>query len=72
LKCGTHTIILLNKKIFKPFFIPTSKAKTFQELCEETWKQGVWATQVEVVAAATVFQVPIYFLSLSEKITSGM
>ena len=58
---------MLNKNIFKPFFIPTLKAKTFEELCEHIWKPGIWATQVEVVAAATTFQVPIYFVSPSEK-----
>ena len=53
---------LLNKRIFKPYFIPTS---TFEELCEHNWKPGIRATQVEVVAAATIFQIPIYFISPS-------
>jgi len=50
-----HTIILLNKNIFKPFFIPSSEAKTFHELCD------IWAIQVEVVAAATAFKVPTLY-----------
>ena len=49
-----HRMVLLNKNIFKQFFIPTLKAKTFEELCEHNWKPGIWATQVEVVAAATI------------------
>ena len=60
-----YRMVLLNKSIFKPFFIPTSKVQSFEELCEHNWKPGIWATQVEVVAAATIFQVPIYFISPS-------
>ena len=26
---------------------------------------GIWATQIEVVAAATIFEIPIYFISTS-------
>ena len=62
-----HRMILLNKDIFKPFFISSLKAKTFEELCEHNWKPDIWATQVEVVAAATTLQVPICFVSPSEK-----
>ena len=51
-----YTMVLLNKRILKPFFIPTSKVQTF-ELCEHNWKPSIWATQVEVVAAATVFEI---------------
>ena len=55
-----------NKGFFNPFFTPSSNIK---DLCEQNWKSGIWATQVEVIAAATVFRVPIYFISLS---TTGM
>ena len=61
-----HRMVLLNKNTFKPFFIPTLKVHTFEKLCEHNWKPGIWATQV-VVAAATLFQVPIYFISPSTK-----
>lgn len=54
-----------NKSVFKPFFIPSSNIKTVEDLCEQNWKSGIWATQVEVIAAATVFHVPIYFISPS-------
>ena len=57
-----YRMVLMNKSTFKPFFIPTSKVQTFEELCEHNWKPGIWATQVEVVAAATVFELPIYFI----------
>ena len=60
-----YRMVLLNKRIFKPYFISTSKVQTFEELCEHNWKPGIWATQVEVVAAATIFQIPIYFISPS-------
>ena len=60
-----YRMVLMNKSTFKPFFIPTSKVQTFEELCEHNWKPGIWATQVEVVAAATVFEIPIYFISSS-------
>ena len=66
-----HRMVLLNKNIFKPFFILTLKAKTSEELCKHIWKPDVWATQVEVVAAATTFQVPIYFVSHPKKIING-
>ena len=49
-----YRMVLLNKSILKPFFIPTSKVQSFEELCEHNWKPGIWATQVEVVAAATI------------------
>ena len=34
-------------------------------MCKQNWKPGVWATQVEVIAAATVFNVPNFFISPS-------
>ena len=55
-------MILLNKSDFLPIFIPRATAKTFEEHCKQVWMPGTWATQVEVVAAATVFNVPIYFM----------
>ena len=58
-------MVSLNKSILKPFFIPTPKVQTFEELCQHNWKPGIWATQVEVVAAATIFKIPIYFISTS-------
>jgi len=60
-----NRIIFRNKNIFRPFFIPTSNIKTVEDLCDQNWKSGVWATQVEVIAAATIFHVPIYFISPS-------
>ena len=49
-----------NKHNFKPFLI--------QELSIETHvrnmrKLGTWGTQVEIIAAATLYQVPIYVAS---------
>lgn len=54
-----HRTITLNKITFKSYFIPSSSIKTIEDLCQQNWKPGVWATQIEVIAAATVFRVPI-------------
>ena len=42
------------------------------EHCQETWMNtvcvatpGTWATQVEVIATATIFRVPVYFCLVS-------
>ena len=60
-----HRTITLNKTTFKPYFIPSSSIKTIEDLCQQNWKPGVWDTQVEVIAAATVFCVPVFFISPS-------
>lgn len=60
-------MILLNKSDFSPFFIPGTISKTFEEHCKQVWVAGTWATELEVVAAATVFGVPIYFMIRSGK-----
>ena len=38
---------------------------TIDQHCKQNWQPGTWATQVEVVAAATVFAVPVFFTSQS-------
>ena len=60
-----YRTITLNKNAFKPYLIPSSNIKTIEDLCQQNWKPGVWATQVEAIAAATVFCVPIFFISPS-------
>ena len=62
-----HQTITLNKNAFKPYLIPmiSSNIKIIEDLCQQNWKPGVWATQVEATAAATVFCVPIFFVTPS-------
>ena len=60
-----HKTVTLNKITFKPSLIPSLNIKTIEDLCQQNWKPGVWATQVEVIAAATVFCVPVFFISPS-------
>jgi len=52
-------MVAKNKSNFNPYFIPMKDADTIEQHCETNWQSGVWTTQVEVIAAATVFQVPV-------------
>ena len=56
-------MVLLNKNIFSAYFIPMTNVHSIHQHCECNWMSGTWATLVEVIAAATVFSVPVYFLS---------
>jgi len=60
-------MVAKNKSIFTPYFIPRNDIDTIEQHCETNWQSGVWATQLEVIAAATVFAVPVFFLELSAK-----
>jgi len=60
-------MVAKNKNTFRPYFISTKTVDTIEQHCETNWQSGVWATQVEVIAAATVFHVPIFFLERSAK-----
>ena len=60
-------MVAKNKSIFRPYFTPRKDADTIEQHCETNWQSGVWATQVEVIAAATVFHVPIFFIECSAK-----
>ena len=59
----------LNKTIFASQFIPDAykqtttlplKPATFQEHLRHQLRTGTWGTQVELMATATLFQVPVY------------
>ena len=56
-----------NKEIFLPFFIPTANINSLDQHCARMWISGTWATLVEVVAAATVFMIPVYFVTQSRE-----
>ena len=51
-----------NKDVFSTFLIP---AGNMEEHCMCVCTPGTWATQVEVVATATIFRVPVYFCLVS-------
>lgn len=61
-------MVFLNKSIFSAYFIPTTNVHTIHQHCECNWMSGTWATLVEVIAAATVFSVPVYFVPLTEEL----
>ena len=52
----------LNKRVFSTFLIP---AGNIEEHCISVGTPGTWATQVEVVATATIFRVPVYFFTIN-------
>ena len=54
-----------NKETFQEFFIPTADVTNIDQHCACMWMSGTWATLVEVVAAATVFMIPVYFVTQS-------
>ena len=68
-----HTLLLrfecLNRIIFESQFIPddnqqqtnsSSKQKSFEEHLRHQLRSGTWGTKLELMAAATMFQVSVY------------
>ena len=55
----------LNKSMFSAFLIPTVNSPTIDEQVEHRMLPSVWGTHVELIAAATLFQLPIYFCTHS-------
>ena len=56
-----HRMENLNKDIFSPYLISGVNKPTMEEQIEHVWESRTWATHVEVLATATVFQVPIFY-----------
>ena len=56
----------LNKDVFCTFLMP---AGSMEEHCVGVGTPGTWATQVEVVATATIFRVPVYFCTITSNST---
>ena len=54
---------MYNKSVFSIFLIPRENQVTIKEHIESGRVPGSWATQVEVVAAASAFEIPIYYYS---------
>lgn len=52
----------LNKDVFSTFLIPLGN---MEEHCIGVGTPGTWATQVEVIATATIFRVPVYFCTIT-------
>ena len=50
----------LNKTTFSSRFIPYANKQTYQEHLKHQLRTGNWGTQVELMATATLFQVPVY------------
>ena len=50
----------LNKALFESRFIPSANATSFRDHLKHQLWPGVWGTQVELMATATLFQVPVY------------
>lgn len=63
--CTVRSVITsmenLNKKVFSSFLIHGTNKDTIEEHIHCVRMEGTWATQVEVVATATVFEIPVYF-----------
>ena len=53
----------LNKTIFSNYLISGINKPTIEEHINTVRLPGVWATQVEVLAAASLFSVPVYLCS---------
>ena len=58
---------MYNKSVFSIFLIPGENQVTIEEHVESGRVPGSWATQVEVVAAASAFEIPIYYYSIDKK-----
>lgn len=54
----------LNKRVFSTFLMP---AGNIEEHCISVGTPGTWATQVEVVATATIFRVPVNFFAINSQ-----
>ena len=63
--CTVRSVITrmenLNKKVFSSFLIHGANKDTIEEHIHCVSTEGTWATQVDVVATATVFEIPVYF-----------
>ena len=53
---------MYNKSVFSIFLIPGENQVTIEEHIEHGHVPGSWATQVEVVAATSAFEIPIILL----------
>ena len=52
---------MYNKPIFANYLIPGHDEATMDDHVKKISVLGTWATQVEVVAAASAFEIPVYF-----------
>ena len=51
----------LNKEIFSTYLIPGVNEATIEEQIKHVWESKTWATHVEVLATATIFQTPVFY-----------
>ena len=63
--CSVRSVITrmenLNKKVFSSFLIHGANKDTIEEHIHCASTEGTWAKQVDVVATAIVFEIPVYF-----------
>ena len=50
----------LNESLFEKYLIPPFNKSTIEEHIHHLLRPGVWCTQVELLALATYYQVPLY------------
>ena len=67
-----HSVVyrteMYNKPIFANYLIPGHDEATIDDHLKKISMLGSWATQVEVVAAASAFEIPVYFYSKKNRI----
>ena len=51
----------LNKEIFSPYLISQLNKSTIEEQICHVSTPGTWATHIEVLATASVFEVPVFY-----------
>ena len=56
----------INEYLFAKFLMPPVNKPSFQKHLKFLQRPGSWATQVEVVTVATMFQVPVYYCKSSQ------
>ena len=58
----------LNKDTFSRFLMPGVNSETINDHIKMMSSPRTWATQVEIVAAASVFQVPLYYCTQDKNV----
>ena len=58
----------LNHKHFEGLLIPQVNVDTMDTHAKMILQPGTWDTQMEVLAAATYFQVPLYYIAYQGKV----
>ena len=54
--------VLMDRGIFETYLLPLTNKPTFEEHLQLLHNPTSWATQTEVLAVATYFRVPVFFI----------